>query len=166
MKHTSLLRKTGQILTLGLLTLLGGAEMGSAQIPLQEFKAGRYRGTIFVTTSIADTGETTAALKVRERSTGTSTLKMIGTPQPALAIFGCGDDLVFKVFDIHNDISLGMVFGELNNSDANGSTTSRALQSLTVKGNSVNADLTYEQTLGITDINFTVRIRLTRVGGP
>ena len=164
MNTTSILRITGQTLTLGLLMLLGGVEMGLAQIPLQEFKAGRYRGTIFVTTSIADTGETTAALKVRGRSTGNSTLKMIGTPQPSLSIVGVADDLVFKVFDIHNEISGGMFFGELNNSDANGATTSRALQSLTVKGNSVKADLTYEKTLGVNDINFTVRIRLTRVG--
>ena len=164
MSTTSILRTTGQTLTLGLLMLLGGVELGLAQIPFQEFKAGRYRGTIFITTSIADTGETTAALKVRGRSAGTSTLKMIGTPQPSLAIVGAADDLVFKVFDIHNDIILGMVFGELNNSDANGSTSSRPLQSLTVKGNSVRADLTYEKTLGITDINFNVRIRLTRVG--
>ena len=164
MNTTNILRKTGQTLTLGLLMLLGGVEMGSAQIPFQEFKAGRYRGTIFVTTSIADTGETTAALKVRGRSTGNSTLKMIGTPQPSLAIVGAADDLVFKVFDIHNDLTLGMAFGELNNSDANGSTTSRALESLTVKGNSVKADLNYDRTLGVTDINFAIRIRLTRVG--
>jgi hypothetical protein len=164
MKHTSILRKIGKTLTLGLLAIIGSAEIGSAQIPQQKFKAGRYRGTIFVTTSVADTGETTASLKVRGRSTGNSTLKMIGTPQPALSIIGAADDLVFKVFDIHNDISLGMVFGELNNSDASGTTTSRALRSLTVKGNSVKADLTYDRTFGITDVNFTVRVRLTRVG--
>ena len=75
------------------------AANGQAQI--QNFKSGTYRGTMVVTTSIDDVGQTSATLKIAGRSAGDTVLKLIGTPQLALPLLNnAGDDYPIKTFSI------------------------------------------------------------------
>jgi hypothetical protein len=150
---TSIVR-SGWAFTLILLALSGVAQ---AQ---QEFRAGAYRGVMFVTTSVEEVGKTTASLKLKGRSTGNSTLKFIGVPQLAEPVLAEDDDFPVKLFRLEHVIPIGaMVFSEVVNVDAGGSTQFRVLDSLSVKGDSVRAELTYNRTLAQNDITFNVRIR-------
>jgi hypothetical protein len=138
--------------------------LAEAHIAKRDFKAGAYRGVIIVTTSVDDIGETTASIKVKGRSTGDSTLRLIGTPQPAAAIIGIGDESSAKLFSLGFSEGLdSMVFSEVGNVDA-GVIGSHSLQSLSVKSDTVRADLTIDRTLVTDTVTTTVRIRLTRIG--
>jgi hypothetical protein len=151
----------------GLLSiLLAMTAPSNADVPLQEFRAGAYRGVVHLTTSVEGVGKTKASLKVKGRSTGGPTLQLIGTPQLAGEVVGITDDLIMKVFRIEPQLSAEpvMILSELSNMDADGSTRGRRLDSLTVGNNMVRAELNYERTLGVTTIAFTIRVVLTRVG--
>jgi hypothetical protein len=148
--------------TLNLLALSGVAQ---AQFSEQDFRAGAYRGIMVVTTSVEGVGKTTASLKVKGRSTGNSTLRFIGVPQLAEPVLAGDDDFPVKLFRLEYVVAIGaMIFSEVVNVDAGGSTEFRVLESLSVKGDTVRAELTYNRTLAQNDITFNVRIRLTRVG--
>jgi hypothetical protein len=146
--------------------LLVGTASVNAQIPTQSFKAGAYRGVMHVTTSVEGVGQTKASIKVRGRSTGSPTLQFIGTPQLAGEVLGVQDDFMFKVFRLQADFTQGgiMTLNEITNLDADGAIRGRRLNSLTVGNNMVKAGVDYEETLGVTTINFAIRVVLTRVG--
>jgi hypothetical protein len=104
-------------------------------------------------------------LKVKGRSTGDSTLRLLGVPQFAQPILATSDDFPVKLFGIFYDTVLErMSLYEAENVDATGG-GNLPLVSLSVRGNSVRAEgASYNRTVGSTTINFTVRLRLTRVG--
>ena len=141
---------------------LGSAADG--QVPITTFRAGAYRGTLRLTTSI-DGVATSAALKVKGRSMGNSTLQMIGTPQLSNSVIGIGDDLPVKEFRLEYGISSqSMMLMELISTDTVGASQGRPLDSLTAGKNIVRAETSHSRTLGITTIEFTTRVVLTRVG--
>jgi hypothetical protein len=146
-----------------ILLALGTAADG--QVPITNFRAGAYRGTLRLTTSIVGAGETTATLKVKGRSTGNSILQMIGTPQLAGSVMGVGDDLPVKAFRLEYGLgSQSMMLMELINADAVGASQGLPLDSLIAGKNIVRAETSHSRTLGITTIEFTTRVVLTRVG--
>jgi len=141
----------------------GGAANG--QVPLTNFRAGAYRGTVRLTTSIAGAGETTATLKVKGRSEGNSILQMIGTPQLANSVIGVGDDLPVKALRLEYGVSSqSMMLMELITADTVGASQGRPLDSLTAGKNIVRAETSHSRTLGVTTIEFTTRVVLARVG--
>ena len=140
------------------------AATGQAQI--QNFKSGTYRGTMVVTTSIDDVGQTSATLKIAGRSAGDTVLKLIGTPQLALPLLNnAGDDYPIKTFSIEpSPVGESMSLYEvINTGFQKGTTIGLSLDSLIVKGNVVRGELSYSRTLNVLT-NFKIKLRLTRVG--
>jgi hypothetical protein len=159
--------KTNVLLPAWLFTsilLVSGSPI-QAQVPKTSFRAGAYRGTLTLTTSIDDVAETTATLKVKGRSTGDSTLRFMGVPQLAQPVLLSGDDFPVKLFILgYNDTTQRMTLTELVNVDAPGAIVGGGLDSLTVNGNVVRAEMKYNVVLGSITIDFRLRVRLTRVG--
>jgi hypothetical protein len=157
MKAT-LLQKAGPLF---LWIFLAYGDSVQAQIPITQFRAGAYRGTVHFTVSIDGVAETTATLKVKGRSTGNSTLRFMGVPQLAEPLLAADDDFPVKLFSIEYDIvAEGMVFTEVKNVDTQGAKISRGLESLTLNGNLVRAETQFSRTLGPNTMNFTIQVTL------
>jgi hypothetical protein len=136
-----------------------------AQVPEQIFKAGAYRGVMTVTTSVDGFGESSTVLKVRGRSTGDSTMRIIGAPQLAQGILGDSDDLPVKLFRVEFFAATSsMIILEIFNADYTGAAGGVALNTVTVRGNSVRATAIFQQDLGELAVNYTVKLQLTRTG--
>jgi hypothetical protein len=161
MKAT-LLQKAGPVF---LSIFLACGDSVQAQVPITQFRAGAYRGTVHFTVSIDGVAETTATLKVKGRSTGNSTLRFMGVPQVAEPLLAVDDDFPVKLFSIEYDFAAErMVFTEVINVDTQGAKIPRGLESLTLNGNLVRAETQFPRTLGSNTMNFTIRITLKRVG--
>lgn len=71
-----------------------------AQVSLTNFKAGAYRGTMQVTVSVPDVGETKTTVRIAGRAEGDSTLRFVATPQIALPLLASSDDFPVKLFSL------------------------------------------------------------------
>ena len=161
MKAT-LLQKIGPIF---LSIFLACGDPVEAQVPMTQFKAGTYRGTVHLTVSIAGVAETTATLKVKGRSAGNSTLRFMGVPQLAEPLLAADDDFPVKLFSIEYDFVFErMTFTESKNVDSQGAKIPAGLESLTLNGNLVRAEANFSRTFASNTVNFTIRIMLKRVG--
>ena len=119
--------------------LLAFGNAANGQVPLTNFRAGAYRGTLRLTTSVGGAGETTAALK--GRSTGNSVLQLVGTPRLAGSVTGVGDDLPVKAFRLEYGLgSQSMMLMELMNADTVGASQGLPLHSLTAGKNRASRD--------------------------
>jgi hypothetical protein len=89
----------------------------------------------------------------------------MGVPQIAQTIMG-GDDSPLKLFDLEWDSQFGkMRFWEFVNVDSENAKAGTLVDTFSMKGNSIYADLTFVRTINLsTAVNYTIRIRLTRVG--
>ena len=135
-----------------------------AQVSLTNFKAGAYRGTLQVTASVPDLGETKTTVKIVGRSTGDSTLRFVAPPQIAQPILSATDDFPVKFFSL-TSIASFMVLREVNNVDnTSGSSIDRSLQTLTVNGGTVFAEETHTVTIGTNTATVSTRVRLRRTG--
>ena len=163
MKAT-LLQKTGPVFLSIFLALVCGDSI-QAQIPITQFRAGAYRGTVHYTVSIDGVAETTASLRVKGRSTGSSTLRFMGVPQLAEPLLAGDDDFPVKLFSVEYDFAAErMVFTEVKNVDTQGAKILQGLESLTLNGNLVRAETQFSRALGSNTMNFTIRMTLKRVG--
>ena len=135
-----------------------------AQVPITQFRAGAYRGTVHLTVSIGGVAESTAALKVKGQSTGNSTLRLMGVPQLAEPLLAGDDDFPVKLFSIEYDFVFErMSFTESKNVDSQGAKIPAGLESLTLNGNLVRAEANFSRTFASNPMNFTIRITLKRV---
>lgn len=166
-KSRGILSELIQCLAIALLLLAGAAAYAQDPPPPPKFRPGAYRGTVFVTTSIEGVGESTATLKVKGRTQAESSLRFMGVPQTAQVILDSGDDSPLKLFRLDYDPQFATLrFHEFENVDSdNLVTVSVPVNTFSIKGNSVHAELSYIRTINLTvPVNYTVRIRLTRVG--
>jgi hypothetical protein len=136
-----------------------------AQVSEQIFKAGAYRGVMTVTTSVDGFGESSTVLRVRGRSTGDSTMRIIGAPQLAQGTLGGSDDLPVKLFRVEFFAPTNsMIITEIYNADYTGTAGGVALNAVSVRGNSVRATAIFQHDLGELAVNYTVKLQLTRTG--
>ena len=137
---------------------------GVAQVSLTNFKAGAYRGTLQVTVSVPDLGETKTTARIVGRSTGDSTLRFVAPPQIAQPILSSSDDYPVKFFSLAS-VATFMVLREVINVDNTiGASIDRSLQTLTVNGGIVVAQESHTVTIGTNTATVTTRVRLRRTG--
>jgi hypothetical protein len=134
-----------------------------AQVSPTNFKAGAYRGTLQVTVSVPEVGETKTTVKIAGRSAGDSTLRFMATPQIAQPILASSDDFPVKLFSL-DSVAAFMVLREVINVDASGATTDKLLDALTVNGGVVIAQETHTLQVGGDIATISTRVRLTRTG--
>ena len=132
------------------------------------YNAGRYVGTMqIITTDTFDPFvKGTSTIKLKGRSDGSDSIRLVGTPQHAMpAVADQTDDFPMKVF-VLGRFGAGdqAVLGEFHSMDSDGNSAStKHLTEQTVAKNTIDARLSYQRTFGGVTFTITVIIKLSRL---